>query len=208
MVWVAPLFIENSQTSSLITMVNTLPAAIDFDVILSDLDGNELARKTTTVPADAALQIKVRDLLDSASRFGPAYGSAVLTSHRMASLAAQLSIMRRNANGVLDDVEEEFAMLMEERQPAEFRSVASGVTAAPIVAVRSLAATERTVLEISAARAAAAQMRALAAHALMERVAGPPQMSQILRCSGGLALEENSIHCGALLGGGAGNGEP
>jgi len=143
MTLVAPIFIEDADTTSTITMVNSLPTAIDVDVLLFDLGGNQIAKSTTTVSANAAQQVTARGLLDAASYTGPVYGSVLLMPHRMATLAAQMSIVRRN--DALNDIEEEFVMLMAESAPANFRSVASNIAAAPIVAIRSLSNTRRTI---------------------------------------------------------------
>ncbi len=145
MTWVAPIFIEDDQTTSQITMVNNLRVPIPVDVLLSDLNGNDLARTTVTLETNASLQLKTRDLLNAASHYGPAIGSATLITHRMSTMAAQLSISRRTASGALNDVEEDFAMIMDESQTANFRSVASSIVAAPIVAIRSLSARQRTI---------------------------------------------------------------
>jgi len=138
----APIFIEDSVTTSQLTMVNSLSAPIDVDVILSDLDGNELAKRTITIGSHTEQELTVRDLLDGASYHGPAYGSVFLVPHRNSTLAAQMSIVRRKE--VISDIEEEFVML-QGSQSADFRAVASNITTAPIIAIRSLTTTRQTV---------------------------------------------------------------
>jgi len=138
----APIFIEDDVTTSLITMVNSLSTPLEVDVILSGVDGNELAKSATTIGSHTEQEIAVRDLLDAASYHGPVYGSVLLVPHRNSTLAAQMSIVRHK--GSANDIEEEFVMLQGAKS-ADFRAVASNVTAEPIIAVRSLSTTRQTI---------------------------------------------------------------
>lgn len=140
---VAPLFIEDDVTTSVMTMVNSMAKPIDVDVILTGLDGNEIAKRTTTIASHSVQQLAAQDLLQGASVFGPAYGSVLLLPHEVSILAAQMSVVHRG--GSVSDIEEEFAMIMEVPRPAHFRAVANNLAAPPIIAIRSLSNQERVI---------------------------------------------------------------
>jgi len=134
---VAPLFIEDDQRMSVITIVNNAPQGVDVDVVLYSLSGDHLVQQTVALSPRSERSVAVGDLLgDSAVR----YGSVFLLPHRPSTMAAQLSIAGRGGDSV-NDVEEEFQMLMGSA-PANFRAVS--ISTAPLIAVRSLSAEEQT----------------------------------------------------------------
>ena len=143
MTLVAPLFIEDDSTTSTITLANSMSKPVDVDVIVSGIDGNEIAKLTTALSSHTTQQIRLRDLLESASSYSPTYGSVLLQPHQMSTLAAQMSIVHHE--GSVSDIEEEFAMLMEGSNPANFRAVAANLAAPPVIAIRSLSATKRLI---------------------------------------------------------------
>jgi hypothetical protein len=134
---VAPLFIEDDQRTSVITMVNNAPQGVDVDVVLYSLSGDRLVQQTVALSPHSERAVSVRDLLqDSAVQ----YGSVFLAPHRNSTMAAQLSIAGRSGNST-NDVEEEFQMLTGS-DPADFRAVS--VSTAPLIAVRSLSSEAQT----------------------------------------------------------------
>lgn len=140
---VAPLFIENSTTQSVITLVSNSAEPVDVDITVSALSGDQLAKKTVRMNPHTQQTAKIADLLaDSRTNLPSEYGSVSLVPDRLATLAAQLSIT--GANGSNSDIEEEFTMLMDSK-PTNYRAVAGGLSAVPIVAIRSLGSTRQTV---------------------------------------------------------------
>ena len=134
---VAPLFIEDSQRTSLITMVNSAPDEVDVDVILYKLSGEEVARQTVSMSPFSQRTLRISELLEDAT---VSYGSVFLVPNRKSTMAAQLSITSK-AEGPALDIEEEFQMPAGST-PADYR--AASVSAQPIIAVRSLSANSET----------------------------------------------------------------
>ena len=139
---VAPLFIENGMTHSTITLVNNFSKPLDIDVVLSDLEGNQIAKSAVTIDAYSPKKVEIADVLSQmpwAATSG--YGSVLLSSHTATTLAAQLSIVNQELQ---NDMEEEFVMMMGS-YPANYRAVAANLSTTPIVAVRSTSATDQTI---------------------------------------------------------------
>src|SRR6266700_6128902 len=72
---VAPLFIEDQQRSSVITMVNDAPASLDLDVILYTLTGIQLAKQAVSLQPHSQQVVALASLLQSS---GNHYGSVFL----------------------------------------------------------------------------------------------------------------------------------
>ncbi len=140
---VAPLFIEDNSTESIITMASHSTMPLDVDVTLSALSGDQLVTKTITIAAHSEQTLNIADLLANApAASASTYGSVLLVPHRAAALAAQLSIVSRT--GSPQDIEEEFAMPMSSK-PASYRAVTSGLSAMPVIAIRSVSKAQQTV---------------------------------------------------------------
>ncbi|MGI8742432.1 MAG: hypothetical protein ACR2NN_07640 [Bryobacteraceae bacterium] len=134
---VAPLFIEDSQRTSLITMVNSAPQSVDVDVVLYALSGDRIAGRTLTLSAYSQQTIAVADLLQI---HDVQYGSVFVVPHRASTMAAQLSIFGR-AGASTNDIEEEFQMMMGSG-PSSYRAVSASKS--PVVAIRSLSPESQT----------------------------------------------------------------
>ncbi|HLH00257.1 MAG TPA: hypothetical protein VKX49_28380 [Bryobacteraceae bacterium] len=135
---VAPLFIEDQQRTSVITMVNDAPDPLGLDVLLYSLSGLQLAKQAVSLQPHSQQVLAVASLLQAS---GNQYGSVVLMPHRATTMAAQLSISGRNGTEA-GDIEEEFQMLMSPK-PANYRAVS--LSASPVVAITSLSATKQAV---------------------------------------------------------------
>ncbi|HXE05669.1 MAG TPA: hypothetical protein VN579_06760 [Bryobacteraceae bacterium] len=136
---VAPLFIEDQQRTSVVTMVNGAPDGVDADVVLYGFSGDLLAKRTISIGPHSQYVVNVADLLGGSR---PQYGTVFVVPHRNSTMAAQLSIAGRNGAPV-NDVEEDFPMLMG-MQAANFRAVSASPDA--IVAVHSLSSDRQTLL--------------------------------------------------------------
>ncbi|MDQ2844011.1 MAG: hypothetical protein M3Y72_23825 [Acidobacteriota bacterium] len=140
---VAPLFIEDERRTSVITIVSDAPSApLDLDIIALNPSGELIAKQTVTISPRGEKTIAVADILASLPISWPVYGSISLKPHRSSTFAAQLSIAGRTGTAT-DDVEEEFAMLMDEK-PAIYRAVT--LLESPFIAVRSLSGKQETVV--------------------------------------------------------------
>lgn len=140
---VAPLFIEDETTHSEITMVNSLGLELSVDVVLFSPSGAALVRKKVTMEPRSQMRLRLADLLRDVPIYPDStYGSVSLMADRPSPLAAQLSILKDDGSSPTD-VEEEFAMLTGSNQ-ANYRAVAGELSAAPLIAVRSLSAKEQT----------------------------------------------------------------
>ncbi len=141
---VAPLFIQDTTTESVISAVSDLSTPLDVDVVLYDLAGNQISKRTVTMAPYSQQNIKIADLLSTAAVLSPAtYGSVSLMTAKPAPLAAQLSITSSTGSAV-NDIEEEFVMFMNTK-PANYRAVTSGLSAMPIVAIHSLSMMRQSV---------------------------------------------------------------
>lgn len=122
---VAPLFIENESMHSEMIMVNDSTKPLEVDVVAYAASGDQLAKQTITMDAHGQTTVKVSDLLEgTSSNVSAAYGSISILPHRLASLAAQLSITSTDG---LNDVEEEVPMLSDMKS-ANYRAVTSGLS--------------------------------------------------------------------------------
>ncbi|HEY3459058.1 MAG TPA: hypothetical protein VGK64_31020 [Bryobacteraceae bacterium] len=138
---VAPLFIENGTTHSTITLVSNFSKPLDVDVVLSGLEGDQIAKSTITMAAYSQRKVELANILRNAPWVADSgYGSVLLDPHIASPLAAQLSIVNERQQ---NDVEEEFVMMMGSA-PANYRAVTGNLSTAPIVAIRSTSTTNQT----------------------------------------------------------------
>src|SRR5690349_21621837 len=141
---VAPLFIQDETTDSEVTIVSNFSKSLNVDVVLSGPSGDQLAKKKIAMAPYSQKKLRISELLaDTQSYPSTTYGSVSLTGDKPASLAAQLSIVEK-AGSFPVDVEEEFVMLMDPK-PANYRAVASGLLAMPVLGIRSLSKTDQEV---------------------------------------------------------------
>ena len=136
---VAPLFIQNSTTSSAITLVSNSTTPMAVDVVLTSLSGAQLAKTTVPLAAHAQLALQVATLLQGQASASGSVGSVTVGTMGMnwPSLAAQLSITQQRPNGAPVYLEEEFLMLSDMGDNL-YRSVAVGASASPALAIRNL----------------------------------------------------------------------
>ena len=73
------LFIEDDKRTSVIAVVNSAPDALNMDVVLYGLSGEELARQGLSVGPHAQQTVAVADLLQNSTA---QYGSVFLVPHR------------------------------------------------------------------------------------------------------------------------------
>lgn len=141
---VAPLFIEDANTESEITMVNNSSSALDVEITLTNLSGAQLSNTTISMAPHAQTVAKIAELLSTASQdSAETLGSVMLMANRNASLAAQLSIIT-HGQFQTDDIEEEFVMMMDPK-PASYRGVAGNISGSSAIAIRSLSSSAQTV---------------------------------------------------------------
>jgi hypothetical protein len=140
---VAPLFVQDANTESEITMVNNSSKTLNVEIMLTSLAGAQIANTTVEMmPYSQKIQ-KLSDLLATVPPSLTAnLGSVLLMPNRNASLAAQLSILSRGPYRS-DDIEEEFAMMMDP-QPTQYRGVVGNISGSPVVAIRSVSSTVQT----------------------------------------------------------------
>jgi hypothetical protein len=128
---IAPLFIEDQQRTSIVTIVNNEPDPVTLDVVLYSMAGKQLATRPLTLAPHTQQSVPIADLVQAS---GAGYGSVVLMPHRSTTVAAPLSIIARDG-APLGDIEEEFSMSMSSN-PSNYRAVSVG--ARPLLAVTSL----------------------------------------------------------------------
>ena len=90
---VAPLFLEDSQFSSALTLVNERIAPIHTQVILTDIGGAELTRETIHLSGHSTRTLEIRKILSNAESKATIGSVLVLPEmSRSMAVAAQLSI--------------------------------------------------------------------------------------------------------------------
>jgi hypothetical protein len=94
-VLVAPLFIENAEFTSTVTMVNELSFAVTAQVVVFDHNGAQVASETVTLPAHSRVAAAIGALLRQANSAETMGSVEVLPdpAHVVTmAIAAQLSI--------------------------------------------------------------------------------------------------------------------
>jgi hypothetical protein len=145
---IAPLFVQNGQMSTTVTIVNAMARATTVDVILLDETGATVAQQNYPLDGHAQLVVNVGDLLQAAGS-GVYMGSVKIETDSQAQMnmavLGQVSITG-TARGLPVYFEEEFPMA----QPSDsgvFRATAPAVLGYPVLVMRSTSATSQTVTE-------------------------------------------------------------
>ncbi len=145
---IAPLFIQNGQMSTTVTIVSAMARATTVDVVLLDQTGVAVTQQTYPLNGHAQLVVKVGDLLQAAGS-GVYMGSVKIETDAQAemnmSVLGQVSITG-TARGLPVYFEEEFPMA----QPSDtgvFRATAPAVLGYPVLALRSTSKNYQTVTE-------------------------------------------------------------
>ncbi len=144
-VLVAPLFIETSEFTSLITMVNELSFAVDAEVVLLDRQGVRIAAQTVAFPAHSQETLLVGDLLrkaNSVERMGSVEIHPDPAKVITMAIAGQISITGSGAN-FGQHIEEEFLMAGMQGTGV-MRSAGTSLAGQPVVALSNTAATAQT----------------------------------------------------------------
>ena len=143
---VAPLFIENGQLSTTVTIVSGMARATTVDVVLLDQKGAEIIRQTYPLDGHAQLVVKVADLLQAANS-GIFVGSVKVETDAEAQMnmavLGQVSIAG-TARSAQVYMEEEFPMTAA-GDSGVFRAVAPAGLGFPVLALRSTSSTYQTV---------------------------------------------------------------
>ena len=141
---VAPLFLDDKDFSSTITLVNDAIAEMQARVIVLDSEGVQVAFKEVKMPGHTSLPIQIHDLLTEAGSAANS-GSVLLIPQpaRGMPIGAQLSIAS-NAGAIPAYIEEEMLPQNEGRQGI-YRAAALAVRGSPIIALKSLAQGSQTV---------------------------------------------------------------
>jgi hypothetical protein len=142
---VAPVFLEDAEFTSTLTLVNDAIQDLSARVLVLDPHGVAAAQKEFHLPGHTSLPIRVHDLLEES-------GSAVTTGSVIVMpqpvpgmpIGGQLSITSR-AGSIPSYIEEEMLMPDEKTTPGIYRTSALAVNGSPIIALKSLAQTTQTV---------------------------------------------------------------
>ncbi len=143
---VAPLFVENEQVSSFITVLNAPAAGVTADVILLDQHGIQITKKTVKLSGHSQQALKVGDLLQKAHSIATIGSVEIMPESKAAasmSVVAQLSIESTDPASPAH-LEEEFLMPM----PAgsnTFQAAAASVLGEPMLALVSTAKEQQSV---------------------------------------------------------------
>ena len=133
---VAPLFLENPQLSSLLTLVNSATISERADVVLVDPDGHQIIRRQVTLGPHSQAEVSVRELLEDAKSTATMGSVEVNAADQNMAIAAQLSISGQSPARTVH-FEEELIMPMIQGSKVSRAAVVS-VVGLPIIALRSL----------------------------------------------------------------------
>ncbi len=143
---VAPLFIENGQLSTSVSIVSAMARATTVDVILLDQNGIQITAQTYPLDGHAQQVVKVSDLLQAANSAVP-FGSVKIETDAQAemnmSVLAQASITGTTSGGPVY-LEEELPMTTP-GDSGVVRAVAPAGLGFPVLALRSTSSTSQTV---------------------------------------------------------------
>lgn len=137
MPFVAPLFLENSQFTSTMVMVNAGNTPASAWVILRSMRGTIITQRRVTVSGSNRLDLDVGEMLQSATTAETTGSITVVPDTH--SLAAALSLTDRS-EATASYLDEEFAMPMP-NDSQMLRAVVENAKTSPIVAITSLAPT-------------------------------------------------------------------
>jgi hypothetical protein len=142
---VAPVFLEDAEFSSTLTLVNDAIRDFTARVLVLDPHGIAAAQKELHLPGHTNLPVRIHDLLEES-------GSAVTTGSVIVMpepaegmpIGGQLSITSR-VGSIPSYIEEEMLMPDEKTTHGIYRTSALAVQGSPIIALKSLAQTTQTV---------------------------------------------------------------
>lgn len=143
---VAPLFVENGEFSSLVTIVNGAAATATADVVLFDQQGAQVLKKTLSLNGHSQQALKLGDLLQAANA-NVSVGSVEIMPETKAaqsmSVVAQLSIVN-NSTSPSTYLEEEFLMPTSDGSN-KYQAAAISVIGSPVLALMSTSANPQSV---------------------------------------------------------------
>jgi hypothetical protein len=142
---VAPVFLEDTEFTSTLTLVNDAIEDLSARVLVLDPHGVAAAQKELHLPGHTSLPIRIHDLLEE-SRSAVTTGSVIVIPQPGPGMpiGGQLSITSR-AGSIPSYIEEEMLMPDEKTTPGMYRTSALAVKGSPIIALKSLAQTTQTV---------------------------------------------------------------
>ncbi len=143
---IAPLFVENGELSSSITVVNAAAAASSAQVILLDQQGTQVIKKTITLNGHSQIVLSVSELLKQAHALISIGSVQIVPEPKAAknmSVVAQLSIV--DSGRVSPAYLEEEFFMPTSKSSNIFRSVSSSVLGYPVLALVSLSAEPQNV---------------------------------------------------------------
>lgn len=143
---VAPVFLEDAEFTSTVTLVNDAIQDFSARVLVLDSHGVVAAQKEFLLPGHTNLPIRIHDLLEESGSSAVTTGSVIVFPQPAPGMpiGGQLSITTR-AGAIPSYIEEELLMPDEKTSPGMFRTAALAVKGSPIVALKSLAQTAQTI---------------------------------------------------------------
>ncbi len=140
MILAAPLFLQDANVSSTITMVSVVSSPLTSKVVVFDSNGTQIGVSSVSLDPHSQRILKLSDLLQSWNSRASAGSVKILQdpSAKGVSIAARLSIAGTVA------LDEDFQR-MGAAQSGMFRAAAGGLMGSPIIAVWNLGAAAQTV---------------------------------------------------------------
>jgi hypothetical protein len=135
---VAPLFLDDKDFSSTVTLVNDAIAQMKARVVVLDSSGVQVAFREVVMPGHTSLPIQIRDLLSEAGSAAN-FGSVLVIPQPVEGMpiGAQLSIASKT--GATPAYIEEEMLPQDEGRQGIYRAAALSVKGSPIIALKSLA---------------------------------------------------------------------
>ena len=145
MILAAPLFLQDANVSSTITMVSVVSSPLTSKVVVFDSNGAQIGVSSVSLDPHSQRILKLSDLLQSWSSPSSAGSVKILQdpSAKGVSITARLSIAG-TVHGTTVALEEDFQR-MGAAKSGTFRAAAGAVMGSPMVAVWNLGATAQTV---------------------------------------------------------------
>jgi hypothetical protein len=142
---VAPLFLDDKDFSSTVTLVNDAIAQMSARVVVLDSSGVQVAIKEVIMPGHTSLPVQIRDLLSESG--SAANSGSVLVIPQPAPgmpIGAQLSIASKT--GTTPAYIEEEMLPQNEGRQGIYRAAALAVKGSPIIALKSLGQSTQSVI--------------------------------------------------------------